>query len=161
MPLTKKQIIAVVVIIIIILLLLWAYHNNNKKKIIIQNPQNVQLDRPQPIILNESMTNLNPDNIQTPLTFYYFYNNKCPYCTGFNPTWSELVKRLAPYQNIITPVPIDIQKPDNHLVLYYNVKSTPTLILKTPNKVDEYNGNRNINDLYSYLMMYISPYLQK
>lgn len=81
-------------------------------------------------------------------TLYLFESPKCPYSRGFQETWDRLV---AEYPQI-DAIKIDTSDPaQQRIILYYNVTLVPTIILVSQNAIQEYSGNRSLDDLRAFL----------
>lgn len=159
---TQQVLLIVLVVVIIILLIAWFSSNKNNNTASTQNPIFIPPNYGQrpgglmgvPPIETLANVGQTPINNQTnkPYILYYFYNPGCRFCKSFNPSWSELVDRLKGYRDIETRA-VDATNPDNeNLAFYYNISKFPTIILVTPEKNIEYNGNRNTNDLHNFVL---------
>jgi thiol-disulfide isomerase/thioredoxin len=178
--LTGQQILLIIIgIIIVIWLIGWLMSSHNKPALPIQQqivrqpaqiitPQIItpQIITPQPPTMphptQPSITKpLGPEvQHETPFTLYYFYRPTCPYCKQFEPIWKEIVNHFKNINGISLRA-VDSTLPQNeNLSFYYNITSVPTIILVTPEKNIEYEGNRSSNDLYNFVISHINDYLQ-
>ncbi len=138
----KIAIITIIIIVVVLIVVIW-YLKKSKTK----NNKDTKS------VLSEIMSDNNKDDDnRMPYMFYYFSSPKCVHCKKFNQIWNELEKRLEDINNISLKK-INVNNPKNtDLVDYYNIKGVPTLILVTPEKTIEYEGDRNLEYLYSFIV---------
>lgn len=92
------------------------------------------------------------DSQNTPFTLYNFYSPKCPACRNFANNWDRSVDGLKKLGGLSIHAK-DVTKPENeNLAFYYNVTRLPTVILVTPDKNIEYNGDRSVEDLQNFVV---------
>jgi thiol-disulfide isomerase/thioredoxin len=141
---SKKIAIITIIIITIILIITMAWYLPKK------NPEN---NKDTKSLLSDNITDHDADiDTKMPYMFYYFSSPKCVHCKKFNPIWTQLEKRLEDINNIALKK-INVNDPKNtELVDYYNIKSMPTLILVTPDKTIEYEGDRDLEYLYDFIV---------
>jgi len=85
-------------------------------------------------------------------TLYYFYMNGCGWCEKFNPIWTELTN-CENEININKENMYEINGPNNNnLTNKYNVYGYPTIILVKNNKINKYEGNRELEDLKRWIL---------
>ena len=157
--LTTKQILIAVVVIIIVLWLLARIFGIGKRKPQMPIQQVAQPPMLQPVQRVTSPVGSEMPQQQTnPFVLYYFSAPGCGACTNFDPTWDQLVKRLGGV-NGLSAQKIDVTKQENeNLSFYYSITQTPTIILVTPDRNIEYNGDRNVDELYRFVLGNINQY---
>lgn len=97
---------------------------------------------------------------KAPFTLYNFYSPMCGASMKFMPVWQEVAKRLKNI-NAIDIRTVDATKPQNEtLTFYYNITSYPTIILVTPDRNIEYNGDYNAEDLYQFVIRIMNECMQ-
>lgn len=97
----------------------------------------------------------NTKNGRETFVLYNFYNPSCPCCQKFLPTWNILVQQIGKI-NVIEPKLVDVTNPENeNLTFYYNVTEVPSIILVTPNNVVKYVGDRELENLTSFVHTYV------
>lgn len=155
--LTVQQFLLFILGIIILLwLIYWICSSSKKNKVAIYQPYKI-LSHQQNV---KSSNQLPIQHQETPFILYYFYIPTCGFCKQFTPSWIEVVNKLKNL-NIVTLRAIDATKPENEtLAFYYNISHSPTVILVTPDKNIEYDGNRDPNDLYNFVVSNINEYSQ-
>lgn len=128
----------VVIIILLILFLFWFIGWQTKSNTNVIVPGKYSIQHMQQV----------PDK---QYTLYFFYNKSCPHCSSFQSIWSNLESILQ--NSLIKTVGIDCSDPANErLCFYYNITKVPKLVLVTPTKHVEYNGNRRtIEDIQQFL----------
>lgn len=152
----------VVFIIIVAILLLWLIgwltsRKNKSVYVVARNDNNGKLV--------QKMTPINvpiaPISVQTgtsPFTVYMFYSNNCVHCANFKPVWENVKAKFSNNANI-NFVDVDCNNPANeNICFYYNIKTTPVLILVTPNKNIEFNGARTVDAISNFITNNISEY---
>lgn len=136
-------------------------------------------DQEEPDVAAGSILSLNSDNFQQGISngvsFVKFFAPWCGHCKRLAPTWTELSKKLLGVPNVrLVKVDCTLENSKelcneqevgytfffliiNRLqILLYNfsfqVEGFPTLFLyKNGEKLSEYNGSRNLEDLYDFL----------
>jgi len=73
----------------------------------------------------------------------------CIYCKQFENTWKKL-QNLKKIKNVKF-ITYDEQK-NNDKFKKYNIESFPTILLQKNNIITKYEGNRNINDLTTFIL---------
>jgi len=74
------------------------------------------------------------------------------------PDWNKLANNFEDIPDLSLK-PIDTSLPENgDLTFYYNIKAFPTLILVTPDRHIEYDGNRTVPDINNFVRGVISEY---
>ena len=132
--LETKHILLVIASILLILFIANRLVNTKEKNVSRQYP----------------LRRMNPDFI-----LYYFYNDKCGFCTKFQPAWEEVTRRLYLHSNISLRK-IDINDPANeNLTFYYNVTGSPTIIMVSPTQNIQYVGDRSPNDLTDFVLKHM------
>ena len=73
----------------------------------------------------------------------------CGHCKHFKPTWADLKSKYdkIKYNEYDADVNPDIIK-------NFNISGFPTIMLKHNNKMIEYNGDRDINSILSFVQAY-------
>ncbi|KAG7207978.1 hypothetical protein KM043_009558 [Ampulex compressa] len=98
-------------------------------------------------------------NIETGVSFVKFFAPWCGHCKRLAPTWEELGKKFYSNNNVhIAKVDctLDMSK---ELCNDQEVDSFPALYLyRDGHKVSEYNGSRNLDDLYEFIMNYLQAH---
>lgn len=91
--------------------------------------------------------------IEKGVSFVKFFAPWCGHCKRLAPTWEELGKKFFSNNNVkIVKVDctLDVSK---QLCNEQGVDGFPTLYLyKDGHKISEYNGSRNLDDLYKFVM---------
>lgn len=94
-------------------------------------------------------------------TLYYFYSPICGHCKQFYPVWNEVFNKLKHISSLSIHA-INGTKPENeNLAFYYNIVGFPTVILVTPNKYIVYEGPRNVEDLYKFIILNMNEHQSK
>ena len=73
----------------------------------------------------------------------------CGHCKNFKPTWANLKSKY----NNIKYNEYDADK-DTDIIKNFNIKGFPTIMLKHNNKMIEYEGDRDINSILSFVQAY-------
>ena len=83
-------------------------------------------------------------------TFVYCYMDGCPHCESTHPEWENLEQSWD--NNNIELRKVE-NKEDPELMRKHDVKGFPTFLMldKNGNKIDEYNGERNIEGFNNFL----------
>ncbi len=144
---TAKQILLAIVGVIVLLWLI-KWFTTSTKTTTVAKVQTVPT--PAPV---QNTTPIGPEtNTNTPYVLHYFYSPNCGWCRQFAPTWNQVAQRVRNLQGVSTKsVNAEGTENDKNLAFYYNVKQYPTIILQTPTKYVEYNGNRTADDLYNFV----------
>ena len=169
MPLSGKKagIIVVVIIVILFALNYWYYMQKQQRTLdnirTINNIRNIKnngsvqgfanLSELQASPFVTQIQQLNQDPPTSDNIFYYFTNPDCGYCKKFNDQFNAFLNKIQ-NANIpnLTIAMIDVNDPKHsRLVGYYNIRNTPTLILATPEKIIEYDGQRTPDSLYNFI----------
>jgi len=111
-----------------------------------------------------SVTKLDQDNFakttQTGLTFVKFFAPWCGHCKRLAPTWEQLAKKYEGKDGV-TIAHVDCTADDNanrELCNGQGVNGFPTLnIYKDGEKVDEYSGKRELEDLATFVESHLAP----
>lgn len=157
----SQILLIVLAIIILISIITWFVNKRKQEK---QYPLQPIIQKPQPLTpsmqpINNNTPPLSPiqplvgqqQHSESPYILYYFYSPHCPHCQSFNPIWKKTVDVIKQIKGL-TVREIDGTKRENEdLSFYYNVERYPTLILVTPDKNIEYNGNRTVEDIYNFV----------
>lgn len=97
--------------------------------------------------------------IEKGLSFVKFFAPWCGHCKRLAPTWEELGKKFFGNDNVnIVKVDctLDVSK---QLCNEQEVDGFPTLYLyRNGHKVSEYNGSRNLDDLYDFVMNHLKTH---
>lgn len=97
--------------------------------------------------------------IENGISFVKFFAPWCGHCKRLAPIWKDLGKKFLTNENVkIVKVDctLDISK---ELCNEQEVDGFPTLYLYRDGlKVSEYNGARNLDDLYEFIMTYVQPH---
>lgn len=97
--------------------------------------------------------------IEKGLSFVKFFAPWCGHCKRLAPTWEELGKKFFGNDNVnIVKVDctLDVSK---QLCNEQEVDGFPTLYLyHNGRKVSEYNGSRNLDDLYDFVMNHLKTH---
>jgi protein disulfide-isomerase A6 len=98
---------------------------------------------------NNSGSNTNDD---TKNTLYLFKAEWCGYCQRFKPTWNALQNDpiISKSVNFVT---FDSNEHKKEME-QYGIQGFPTIMLKNKNKVIDYNGDRNIEDIKNFITKY-------
>ena len=83
-------------------------------------------------------------------TLYLFKAEWCGHCKAFKSTWNELQNNVDNKINFVT---YDADK-DAKIMKEYNINGFPTLMIKSDNKIIEYNGNRDLNSIKDFINTY-------
>ena len=163
---TERQVLWAIIIIIIIVWIIWYFFYRNKQMgttVVYsggfrQPFANLAPPHPHPPI-SPTIAPVQPnDQPKSSFVLYYFFNPNCYHCKRFSGAWDEISNRLNGLNNLSTQA-IDVTNPEmERLVFYYNVNSTPTLILNTPDKDIEYSGDRSPDDLHRFVISNINEY---
>ncbi|EZA46629.1 Thioredoxin domain-containing protein, partial [Ooceraea biroi] len=104
-----------------------------------------------------TMLSLTPDtfklSIKKGLSFVKFFAPWCGHCKRLAPTWDELNKKFIANSNVnILKVDCTLEA-SKQLCNEQEVEGFPTLYLyRDGHKVTEYNGSRDLEDLYEYVL---------
>lgn len=97
--------------------------------------------------------------IENGVSFVKFFAPWCGHCKRLAPIWKDLGKKFLTNENVnIVKVDctLDVSK---DLCNEQEVEGFPTLYLYRDGlKVSEYNGARNLDDLYEFVMNYAQPH---
>ncbi|KAL6255752.1 hypothetical protein P5V15_012995 [Pogonomyrmex californicus] len=97
--------------------------------------------------------------IEKGLSFVKFFAPWCGHCKRLAPTWEELGKKFFGNENvniIKVDCTLDVSK---QLCNEQEVDGFPTLYLyRNGRKVSEYNGSRNLEDLYDFVMNHLKTH---
>lgn len=97
--------------------------------------------------------------IEKGLSFVKFFAPWCGHCKRLAPTWEELGKKFFGNDNvniIKVDCTLDVSK---QLCNEQEVDGFPTLYLyRNGRKVSEYNGSRNLDDLYDFVMNHMKTH---
>uniref|UniRef100_A0A6C0CC89 Thioredoxin domain-containing protein n=1 Tax=viral metagenome TaxID=1070528 RepID=A0A6C0CC89_9ZZZZ len=141
------------IVVIAVILFASMYFSNNKKELMHKLPSKTGCAPKQ--------YNKRADNGPKNFTLYNFYNPDCVWCKRFMPDWNKLVNDLEDVQDLSLK-PIDSSKSENgDLTFYYNIKAFPTVILATPDRHIEYDGNRTSADINKFVRNVITEYNNK
>ncbi|KAK6629815.1 hypothetical protein RUM43_003635 [Polyplax serrata] len=105
------------------------------------------------------MVMLNSDNFESGiaegLSFVKFFAPWCGHCKRLAPIWNELNKKIEGIPNVrLVKVDCTVDN-SKELCNEQEVEGFPTLYLyKNGDKISEYNGSRNLEDLYEFLLMH-------
>lgn len=84
--------------------------------------------------------------------FYNFSDPNCPYSKQFKPVWDQLSAYFASVPNIDLKY-IDTTLPENeNITFYYNISQSPTIILVSPSRHEEYEGHRQFELLKNFVI---------
>lgn len=179
----KAGIIVVVIIIVLGILNYWYYKNQQDKKIRklkgladIYNHNNNRSQEIQgfanvrenavlnsPLVSNYTQNkDANTSSVTNPTstdnTFYYFYNPNCQACKNFKSIFDNFLEKIK-QGNIsgLTIIVVDVTDNQNDKITgYYNIRRTPTLILATPSRIMEYDGQRTPESIYNFVANNVS-----
>lgn len=104
-----------------------------------------------------TMMSLTPDafklSIKKGLSFVKFFAPWCGHCKRLAPTWDELNKKFIANDNVnILKVDCTLEA-SKQLCNEQEIEGFPTLYLyRDGRKITEYNGSRNLDDLYEYVL---------
>ncbi|XWV25148.1 thioredoxin domain-containing protein [Tupanvirus deep ocean] len=186
--LTAQQILLIILGIVVLLwLIYWLVSCKKTNKVVTNQPQyrhpGYVINQQQPIIRQPQAPqttvqqhppvqqspvvqpgqNISADTVtqqESPFTLYYFHSPLCKHCKDFNPAWEEVANRLKNI-NGINMHKIDATRSENeNLAFYYNITGYPTVILVTPDKNVEYNGDRSAHDLHNFVVSNVNEYSQ-
>lgn len=121
-----------------------------------QTPKPSQSDSTSVVILSS-------DNfkkvIEKGVTFVKFYAPWCGHCQKMSPIWEELAIKLIGKQNVKI-AKVDCTLPANkELCMNQQVEGFPTLyIYNNGEKVIEYNGNRQLSDMYEFVLRHAAKH---
>jgi len=91
-------------------------------------------------------------NIEEIILLYIISLWKVVWCEKFNPIWTEL-SNCENEININKENMYEINGPNNNnLTNKYNVDGYPTIILVKNNKINKYEGNRELEDLKRWIL---------
>lgn len=80
---------------------------------------------------------------------YLFKADWCGYCKMFKNTWKSLKK-----ENLdIELIEYDSEK-DKKILMKYQIRGFPTILLERENEIVEYEGNRELEDLVNFIKKY-------
>lgn len=88
----------------------------------------------------------------TPYILYFFYSTRCPHCSNMVVEWNNLVDNLRNYPNISTVAVNTDNENLSSLVFYHQANLIPTILLQTPDRKLQYNGNRTSQDIYNFVL---------
>jgi len=92
-----------------------------------------------------------PDKI---VVIYRFHRPTCRYCVQSQPAWEAFkatMKSADPENTIkIKDVNLDYGRESAKLAEKYNVKSVPTVLKVTSDRVEKYDGPRTVEGFYSF-----------
>jgi len=80
---------------------------------------------------------------------YLFKADWCGHCNRFKPTWNDLKSNY----NKIKYNEFDADE-NKDIMKKFNIKGFPTIMLKHDNKMIEYNGDRDINSILTFINSY-------
>ena len=85
-------------------------------------------------------------------TLYLFKAEWCGHCKSFKSDWEQLNKdpELSKKINMVT---FDSDKNQTE-IKKFNVSGYPTIMLETNDKLVEYEGNRNVNNIKEFINSY-------
>jgi len=166
---TAKQILLIILVIVLILWFLswiFGWGKSNPQMPIQPVAQQPQMMAQPPMLQPGQMmqssqpitTPVGPEQQNTPYTLYYFHSPRCSACQNFNHVWEQISNRLKRMNGIFIHK-VDVTRPENeNLTFYYNVSQLPTIILVTPDRNIEYNGDRSPEDLHKFIVSNINQY---
>lgn len=97
--------------------------------------------------------------IENGISFVKFFAPWCGHCKRLAPIWKDLGKKFLTNKdvNIIkVDCTLDVSR---RLCIDQEVDGFPSLYLYRDGlKISEYNGARNLDDLYEYVMNYVQPH---
>lgn len=105
---------------------------------------------------------LNAGNFEQALgkgvVFVKFYAPWCGHCKRMAPRWEELAAKVASTSPTVKIAKVDCTEPDNKETCgEQDVNGFPTIfIYRDGHKLQEYNGNRSLEDLYEFVQRYAS-----
>lgn len=91
-----------------------------------------------------------------PKTLTYYTNPNCGYCKRFDPTWDKLVASKNGMGSLINFKKINCKSAEGAPACtaakqLYSMRGTPHIVLFQNGKHTVYNGNRDFNDLTSFI----------
>lgn len=97
--------------------------------------------------------------VEKGLTFVKFFAPWCGHCKRLAPTWEELGKKFFGNDNVnIVKVDCTLDA-SKQLCDEQEVDGFPTLYLyKNGRKISEYNGSRNLEDLYDFVTNHLQAH---
>lgn len=97
--------------------------------------------------------------VEKGLSFVKFFAPWCGHCKHLAPTWEQLGKKFFGNDNVnIVKVDCTLDA-SKELCNEEKVDGFPSLYLyRNGHKVDEYNGSRNLDDLYDYVIKNLQPH---
>ncbi|HLX54551.1 MAG TPA: protein disulfide isomerase family protein [Aquella sp.] len=139
-------IIAVIIICYILCCIFQTKPNPN-------NPINSKPSEPMTPQLPPPTTTFKPKNkANAEFVLYNFSDPRCQFAQQFKPVWDKIANYFESTNNLNVRY-IDTSLPENeNLAFYYNISSSPTVILATPTKHDEFEGSRNFDRLKEFVM---------
>ncbi|KAK2578309.1 hypothetical protein KPH14_002584 [Odynerus spinipes] len=95
-------------------------------------------------------------SVEKGVSFVKFFAPWCGHCKHLAPTWEELGKKFFANENVhIAKVDCTLNT-SKQLCYEQEVDGFPTLYLyRNGRKVSEYNGSRNLDDLYGFVMNHL------
>jgi len=95
---------------------------------------------------NADVDSMNKDNSKK---LVYFYMNGCGHCKNFTPTWDKFCSANSSSIKTYKFEQAQVQEQ----ISSYSISGFPTILLLDENnaKIDEYNGERSIEALTSYV----------
>ena len=85
-----------------------------------------------------------------------FYAEWCPHCQMFKPIWKELVALLEKSKKIQV-AEVEYENMKHVPKKYKNIRGFPTLqVIQGGKIVSEYDGNRTVDDLKTYIQSFES-----
>lgn len=83
------------------------------------------------------------------------FTHRCGHCKRMGPTWDELAVKFVD-NSLVKIAKVDCTLSDNkELCSEQEVNGFPTIfIYKDGTKLSEYNGNRQLDDLYEFAVRY-------
>lgn len=102
-------------------------------------------------LFKENFENANVDSMLSDNSkkLVYFYMNGCGHCKNFTPTWDQFCSANS---SSIKTYKFE-QAQVREKITEYNISGFPTILLLDENnaKIDEYNGERSVEALTSYV----------
>jgi len=138
--------------VIAIIIFASMYFSSSNKKEVRHVPPNRNANQP-------NQREIRPvDSAPRNFTLYNFFSPDCGWCKRFMPDWNKLSGNFDDIPDLALK-PIDASLPQNgDLVFYYNIKAFPTIILTTPDRNIEYEGDRSVGDIDNFVRKTIAEY---